>query len=111
MNGEVKYGKTVKVFFGKREADDEVRFDVTYYILKTEIEANEIKTDTYGIQIDKIDFFTDDMESAEEIDISLNLFDVEVLAKRLYENSATPQDLHSISEDFVQEINCLPNVS
>ena len=115
MSGIVLYGKTVKVFYGKTgeviSGDGEVNFELTYYILKNNIEVNEIKTDTYGVEIKKSNLDGVEIESESVIDISLNLREVETLANRLIDGKALPEELHDIAIDYVEEISCVVDAS
>ena len=112
MTGIVKYGKTASVFYGKTEVViDGTKFELVYYILKTDIEVDGIRTDTYGILIVKSNMSGVEIERESEIDIWSDLLEVKVLTKRLFECKALPEELNYVVTDYVDEISCDVNAS
>ena len=106
MRGIVHYGEKVKVFYGKTEkVIDGTSFELAYYILKTAAEVDELKADTYGIEIVKSDLFGVKLDSKSEIDIWTGLSEVETLANRLVDCKSLPEELHNIAIEYVDEVS------
>ena len=112
MTGMVKYGETVKVFYRKTEAViDGTKFELAYYILKTPVAIDELKADTYGIEIVKSNLDGVEISRTSEIDIWTGLPEAETLTNRLVDRKSSPENLHNIVIEYVDEISCVEYVS